>query len=201
MPTGTIVPGKVELRVFFPNIFDNPLTLILDLIRIAIVLLLIILMLIEIVEKRKKKIPFADSISVNMVLNTGILVLYIITFSIKIIYLKKDKAVYFNSEKYVNTYEVADYFNYVFYLECCLVSLVFIKMLNFLKIIDYVRLFYISIFIGFRIMAKYLIFVVLILFGFSSIAVILWGPFMINYRNIGDSFLNILLFSTGNIFK
>jgi len=50
-------------------------------------------------------------------------------------------------------------------------------------------------------MAKYLIFILLTLLGFSSIAHILWGPFTTSYRTFGDSFLNMLLFSTGKLIK
>ena len=136
--------------------------------------------------------------TINILINLSIVILYIIAFSIKLAFLNGDNVNFFNTNKYVNTYNIANYYNQVYYIECLLLIIVFHKILNFLKLYDYVRLFYASIFVGFITIAKYFIFIVFILLGYTSIAHILWGPFIEDYRSFGDSFLSILLFTAGN---
>ena len=132
----------------------------------------------------------------NIILNLAILFLYVLSFIVKSIFITpSSETSFYSPNKFVDSYVVADYYNYVFYIECLLNAVVFVKILNFLKLNDYIKLFYVSIFIGMEIMFKYFIFVLLILLGFSSIAHILWGPFLTKYSTFGGSFLNMLLFS------
>lgn len=157
-------------------------------------------MILEIIEKRKanNNLELQQLISFNIFLNIIIICVYALSIIMQLIYLVRPAKTFFAKERYVDSYTTAVYYNYVYYVECVLCSLVFIKILNFLQLNDYVRLFYESISLGNKIMLKYFFFVFLILLGFSSISLILWGQFLQKYRTILDAFLNILLFTTGN---
>lgn len=195
-----IQPGVMDLKMFTPNIYSKSLGIIAtDIIRFVIIFIMMFFMAVEIHENRKKYSDFTDALNSSIFVTLFIFILYTVSFVIKLTYCYNDEAAFYiaNGSTYVDTYSVANYYNVVFFIESLLFSAVSIKLLGFLKFIDYIKLFYSSMENGLIIFFKYSIFFLSILLGYACIAHILWGPYISDFSTFQNSFLNILLFTIG----
>jgi hypothetical protein len=186
--------------MFQPNIYGEKSQIITDIVRLIIVIILMFLLVVEILAKRAEYArDLKEALSSKMLLSLFIFFLYVISFSIKLTYCyQEDSDIYStNGNTYIDTYSISGYYNQIYFYESLLFAAVSIKILYFLVLNDYVKLFFSSIELGIGIFVKYSIFFLVILLGYSCIAHILWGPYIKEFNTFGDSFLQILLFTMG----
>lgn len=158
-------------------------------------------MIIEIYENRRNYVKnFSESIShAKLVLTVAIFVLYSISFFVKLTkcYYNEADFLRLDGSEYIDTYSIASMYNQVYYIESLLFAAVSIKILNFLRLNDYIRLFFSSIESSLFLFLKYSIFFIVILIGYACIAHILWGPYITDFATFGGSFIQVLLFTMG----
>ncbi len=186
--------------MFQPNIYsqDNGL-IVTDIIRLIIVIILIFLFCVEILEKRNKYKNIYEVFESKMLLTLLIFLLYFTSFVIKLTTCYKNEEDYIIADgmTYIDTYSISGWFEQVYFVESLLFAIVFVKILNFLRLNDYIKLFFSSIESGLGIFCKYAIFFIVILMGYACIAEIIWGPYVDDFSSFGKSFLQMLLFTMG----
>jgi hypothetical protein len=204
LPTGIIVPGTMEFRVFKPNIYSSKSLIITDVIRFLIVFMFLIFMIIEFVKSYKDKSEgsnFYDAIvNTKTILTLFIFFMYAVSFFLKLTkcYNDETKFLNINADVYIDSLDISDSYNTIFYYESLIFAAVSIKILTFLRLNDHIKLFFTSIESAITVFIKYSFFFITILLGYSCIAYILWGPYITDFKSFGNSFLQILLFSMGN---
>jgi hypothetical protein len=206
-PTGVIVAGLMDLKMFKPNIYSGNSLIITDVLRLLICILFIAMMITEFRQKYLRSIDYGlsvDSIleyifTPKTALNLFIFLMYLVCFIYKLMYCYNN-AVDFYSEKgtfYKDSYSVANYYSQIFYFECLLFGGVVLKILTFLTLNDHINFVAQSVQMGILIYVKYCIFFFIILIGYACIAHIIWGPFLDQYSTLEDSFLQMLLMTMG----
>ena len=73
------------------------------------------------------------------------------------------------------------------------------KIIDFLRLNDYVKLFFDSVDLGLMTYCKYILFVIPIITGYSIAGHIVWGPCIFGFNTFMGSFIQILLFMVGNV--
>jgi hypothetical protein len=207
LPTGALIPGKLEFKMFKPNIYSDSGMIATDIIRMLIVFIFLLFMVVDYYQKAKKdeqteenSFPFLNHfLSAKTCLNLFIFILYIISFAFKFQHCYKSEDDYFNIEgtNYKDTFSLASFYNEVFYYESLLSAAVMIKILTFLRLNDHIKLFFASIEMGISIFVKYCVFFIVILLIYACIAHMLWGPYIDEFGSFGEAFLQILFFTMG----
>jgi hypothetical protein len=205
LPGGIIIPGVMDFKIFKPNIYSDTQMIINDVIRLIIVLLFLVFMVMEYRRNADKQVKshreyYLDNLFSNKTcLNLFIFILFMICFVTKLVYCYNDEKDYLDLTKvqYKDSYSVASKYNQVFYLESFLFAAVSLKILAFLKLNSHIKLYFTSLELAISVFFKYSIFFVMIMLGYASIGYIIWGPYIEEFGSIGDSFLQILLFTMG----
>lgn len=131
------------------------------------------------------------------------IMLFIISLFYRLIYLSfnEDEILKGNGDTYVDMFYVASIYNTVYLIECLLFAAVSLKLLIFLKLNDYIRLFYTTIENGFISFIKYSLFFLVIIAGYTVISYIIWGPYLSEYATFGSAFIQVLMLTMGKINK
>lgn len=207
LPTGALLPGKLEFKMFKPDIYSDSSMIATDIIRMVIAFIFLVFMFVDYFQKAKKEDQSDENsfplithfLSAKTFLNLFIFILYVISFAFKFQHCYKSEDDYYNIDgtNYIDTYSLASYYNEVFYYESLLSAAVMTKILTFLRLNDNVKLFFTSIEMGLSIFVKYFSFFIVILVIYACIALMLWGPYIDNFDSFGQSFLQILFFTMG----
>jgi hypothetical protein len=88
-------------------------------------------------------------------------------------------------------------FNNIFFIESLLFAAVSLKILDFLQLNDYIKLFFNSIDLGFSRFSKYMLIITCVYLFYASICMIVWGPFIEEYSSFGNAFIQLFLMSMG----
>jgi len=202
LPTGFLVPGHKEFKIFTPSIYQKKIYLILDIIRLIIVFIFMFLMGIDIYEKHKQNIKFVDAFFVpKTYLNLSLLIIYCFTFVTKFAYCNKSEKEFFKDGKsYTDSFSLAENYEILFMLDSINFLLILIKFLSVFKLNTKIGLLYLINESAIIIFSKYLIFFIPVLIGFASVSQILWGEYLSNFETFGKSFLQILLFTAGKYY-
>jgi hypothetical protein len=204
LPTGIIIPGTMDFKVFEPNIYSTQSLIVTDIIRFLIVALFLIFMIIEIVRASNNKTEgnhlYDAIVNTKTFLNLFIFFLYSISFFMKLQKCYNDDSLFLkiDADEYVDSHDISDSYNKVFYYESLIFAAVSIKILSFLRLNDHVKLFFASIESGITIFVKYSFFFLVLILGYTCIAYILWGPYITDFNSFGNSFMQILTFTMGN---
>jgi hypothetical protein len=73
------------------------------------------------------------------------------------------------------------------------------KIIDFLRINDYIKLFFQTVDVGVTTNVMYMILILPSFLFFSIVAHIMWGPYHYEFSSVSNSYIQILLFSLGNI--
>lgn len=163
---------------------------------------MVIFVIIEILEKRSLNINIHDAIlTPKHFLDFSILIIYCYTFIIKIFKCNQNDQDFFstNSQYYIDTYRISEDYNSVFKIESLILILMTFKILILLKINQKINLLYTINELAIKIFSRYLLFFLPILIGFACVAQNLWGPYINKFRTFGNSFVQILVMTTGYI--
>jgi len=135
------------------------------------------------------------------VLTVFCILLFIISLFYRLIYLSfnENEILRGNGLIYVDTNYVASIYTTVYLIECLLFAAVSLKLLIFLKLNDYVRLFYTSIENAFISFIKYSLFFLVVITGYTVISYIIWGPYINEYSTFGSAFVQNLMLTMGNL--
>ena len=162
--------------------------------------LLLFFLIFEIREKFNQfRANFLEVLSANMFITLYMVGSFTITYYLKLRYFSKNKTDLFvqNRDRYIDTFLMGYYYNQIFFIESILFAGICIKVLDFLRINDYVKLFFSSVNLGFSLFIKFMITIVCSLLILTVVSHILWGPFMKEFVNINNSLNQILLFTIG----
>jgi hypothetical protein len=201
LPTGKVYAPEIQLRSFMPNIYeDNSSIFVADLFRLLFMVILFFFLVID-MKNRLQTFPQnpEEWISVKQAVSIFILVLYLISFIIKMVYLENKSADYYNTSNDVfnDSYTIAFWYNQVFFIESLLFEGVSIKILDFLILNDNIKLFFDCINVGVKTFFKYMLLIILIFLFYSIIGYMLYGPFIAEFKTYQQSFASILLISVG----
>jgi len=157
-------------------------------------------MIYEIKQNRELTKDLKSSIlDIKNILTVFTIILFIVSLFYRLVYLSSNEAYILsgNGYTYVDTYFIAGVYRTVYLLECLLAAAISVKLLIFLKLNDYIRLFYTTIENGFVSFARYSLFFIVIIFGYTVISHIIWGPFLKDYASLGTAFIQVLMLSMG----
>lgn len=201
LPTGRIYTGSIEARIFSPNIYEQASSvLVTDVFRI---LCLIILSFFLVIDVKDRLIIFPQNpilwVSFKQIFSIYIFIVYSISFIMKMIYCRNNPDDFYNpgNETQKDTYQIAFYYNEIFFIESVLFEGVSIKLLDFLILNDNFKLFSTCIHVGLKSFFKYILLVILTYTFFAVVSHLLYGPFIQDYESVLSSFRSILLISTG----
>jgi hypothetical protein len=207
--TGVLTAGRMDVKMFKPNIYSGNSLFLTDIIRLLICIIFIIMMIAEFRQKYFRSIDYGVNVNVDSILeyiltpktclNLFIFIMYLISFAYKLLYCSNNEKDFYNEKgtTYKDSYSVATYYNQIFYFECLLFFGVVLKILTFLTLNDYIRFFAQTVQMGIIIYVKYLILIVTIFVGYACIAHIIWGPYLDSFNSVSDSFLQVLLMTMG----
>jgi hypothetical protein len=209
-PVVTIVP-------FLANVYADDtgaLILIFDILRLVFILLMFIFTFQSIVDAKRKlhdteknvtgymKIFFQPKIITTII----IMLLYIILFATKALYLKMDSDEIWpqsSSNGFLRSvnkefYSTVNNFELAIVLETLIIFSLFARMILFFY--DYTRIFgfFIYIYNSFKRVASFFMMLIFFLLSFAVFANNLWGQYFDAYRDIASSITNVLLFSIGH---
>ena len=200
LPSGVVYAGKVEPRIFTPNIYlgKGPI-LVTDCLRIIFCIILLFFLVIDIKNKIQTSVELEDILTLKQILTIFILVLYLASFIIKILYLNQDPGYFYNhnANSYIDTYTLGYYYNQIYFIESVLFEGVSLKLLDFLILNDNIKLFFDCINIGIKSFFKYCILLMTIYIGYATIAFILYGPFLDDFSTFQGSLSRMLMMSIG----
>jgi hypothetical protein len=200
-PTGFVQQLKPVIRVFNPDVYSvNSILKIIDIMRTSIIGVLVVFLVLEILEKVEDfKVSFFGTLNTKMLITIYLTIAFLINFYLKFRYFNNDyKAYYFvNKDKYIDTFWMAYYYNQLFFIESLLFAGISIKILDFLRINNYIKLFFTSFDFGYTLFLRYMTIVMCTIIFFTIVGHILWGPFMNNYLTVGKTLNQLLLFTMG----
>lgn len=124
-------------------------------------------------------------------------ILFLSVFIIRTSYCKKKEKEFFESSQYKDGYFIGKMEQYSYYLDSILAILMGMKLLMFFRLIPLTSLLFKSIEISLRLFVQYIIVVIVLLFGFASIAELIWSPHMEEMKTFGSSFISMLMFTSG----
>lgn len=207
--TGVISAGRMNLKMFKPNIYSGNNLFLTDILRLLICTIFIMMMITEFRQKYFRSIDYGVNVNLDSILeyiltpktclNLFIFIMYIISFIYKLSYCNGNEKDFYdeNAKTYKDSFSVAIYYNQIFYYECLLFFGVVLKILTFLTLNDHIRFFAQTVQMGIIIYVKYLVIVIIIFVGYACIAHIIWGPYLDTFNSVSDSFLQILLMTMG----
>jgi len=191
----------MEFSPFRGNVYKYSTNIIADFVRIIIITFLSVIMIFEIKQNYSSTDDLYESIlCVKNILTLFTILLFIISLFDRLIYLssKEDKIMESKGMNYVDTYYMSSIYNTVYLIECLLFSAVSLKLLIFLKLNDYIKLFYTTIENGFLAFIKYSLFFLGIILGYTFISYIIWGPYLKDFSTFGSTFIQVLMLTMGN---
>jgi len=135
----------------------------------------------------------------KMVLTLFIVIVDIINFAIKFMYLNGQESNYVSTDVsvYKDSFTAAYYFNEIYFIESLIFEAVSLKILDILILNDNIKLFFESIHFGVTSFFKYLSYVIFVYVFYSTISYILYGPFVVGFGTYQGSLNNMLLISFG----
>lgn len=202
--TGNIIPGEVSINKTIYNIYNEYKTdKVSDGIRFTCIIILIVLLIYNTViiyfNHYSDGKFFTELNSKLSKITLIIVVLYLVIFIIKVsnlnlsTYIESEGNLIVDGSYYMN-YDIISRF-----LECILLIVLTVKLLYFISLNDFVRLFYYSLFYYFVNSLGFLIFTILVILIFSSIGYIIFGPYVLEFSTYTYSYLSVLLLSIGGI--
>jgi hypothetical protein len=137
--------------------------------------------------------------SLKNILNILTIVFFVVSLFFRIVNLntKTISLLEKKDEDFIDSYFISWSYNVSYLIESLLFFLSSIKLTLFLKISDYINLFYTTLNKGILSFIQYSFFFLLILFGYTIVAHIIWGPYIDGFQSLSDSFIMTLLFSMG----
>lgn len=194
LPTGSINPGKIIIKPAIYNIYlKSSSKLAADIIRFICISLLFCFMiystvLIAIANKEKGVLKHIFY-KINY-LNIIIIILFLVIIFLRIVNLNSKELVL--DASYYILYDVA-----VDNLECVLLITLSIKLLSFLSLNEFIKMFYNTLFIYFKRSLYYLFFLSSIILLFSTISHILFSSYTEDSSSFRNSYLNLIMFTIG----
>lgn len=133
-----------------------------------------------------------------LVLICLLFVLFIVSFALKFKYLHKSDTYFFSDflVSYTDSYKISRMYRYIHFLESIFLIVLIIKALSFCQLISLATLLFSSIGNTLLMFFQFLIVLLCCLFALSSIAEIVWGPYLDEFKTFGLSFISILLFTS-----
>lgn len=171
-----------------------------DFVRCIISAFLLVVMSIEIRQRYKLSGDLFNSVfTLKFLLNSFTIFIFGLGLFFRIFFLNYS-TVYFlrNRNNFIDTFKIASVYNQNYFYESLLFFLISLKVTIFLKLNDYIRLFYSTLESGMISFVKYSFFFLLIIFGYTIVSYQIWGPYMEGFSTIEDAFQMTLLFSMGN---
>jgi hypothetical protein len=201
LPTGRVSKSSLIIRDFNPDIYSiNFLLKVGDIVRFSVISLLFFYLFVEVGTKIEEfKSNFFGTLSSNMLITVEMSLIFTINTYFKLTFFSQDKnSLYFpNKDKYIDTFWMGDYYNQIFFIESLQFVNISVKILDFLKMNDYIRLFQMSFDLGYIMFLKYALIVIYIILNLTVVSHIIWGPFSMQFVSFSKALNNLLLFTVG----
>lgn len=199
MPTGIITKSAQKVRLFKINLASEGGVWFLDLIRIILSICLLVFVVIEVISRKKSGISIINLLNMKNFMSLAIIITMFISIIIKYIKLNLNKADLFSEDtsKFIDTNQIANDYASLYLVETILLGIIIAKLIGSFTFNSSARLFYQSFYISLQMYLKYIFFVFIVLIIFSSVAHILWGPYIKQYSDLQFSMIQTLFLTLG----
>lgn len=199
LPTGAYHSNNIQVTAFVSNIYKKKSNIVIDIIRGIVILAIVALYEIDIISgyfsKRRNNIR---NDLFKMLLIYLLLILFIVSLVIKLHYLTNDDNYFFSDylQTYTDSYKISKRYRYMLFLESIFLLITLIKAFTFAQLFNITTLIFSSIGHTLMMYFQFLIVLLCVLFALTSIAEIIWGPYLDEFKTFGLSFISILLFTS-----